>query len=144
MRATARARRNDGRCVSHPSDTTGRSSTHVAVALMSFFVAIGLLLVKFWVYSRTESQAIFSDALESIVNVAAALVALSVLKYAGRPADRYHPYGRGKVEFFSAAFEGGLIFCAALVILWQAAEAFSVGAMPRELDFGLLMTFLAG
>ena len=144
MRATTGIRRNDGGRVSHSSDTTGRSSAHVAVALLSFVVAIGLLIVKFWVYSRTESQAIFSDACESIVNVMAALVALSVLKYAGRPADRDHPYGHGKVEFFSAAFEGGLIFCAALVILWQAVEAFSVGAMPRELDFGLLMTFAAG
>jgi cation diffusion facilitator family transporter len=144
VRATTWARRNDYLSVSKSSDTTDRSSAHVAVALLSFFVAIVLLIVKFWVYSRTESQAIFSDALESIVNVAAALVALSVLKYAGRPADRDHPYGHGKIEFFSAAFEGGLIFCAALVILWQAVEAFSVGAMPRELDFGLLMTFLAG
>lgn len=112
--------------------------------MLSFFVAVGLLALKFWVYSRTDSQAIFSDALESIVNVVAALVALSVLRYAGRPADRDHPYGHGKVEFFSAAFEGGLIFCAALVILWQAIEAFSTGAMPQELDLGLVLTFVAG
>ena len=128
----------------HPTDSTERSAGHVAAALLSFVVAVGLLLAKFWAYSRTGSQAIFGDALESIVNVVAALVALSVLRYAGRPADRDHPYGHGKVEFFSAAFEGGLIFCAALVILWQAAEAFVAGAMPRELGLGVLVTLAAG
>jgi len=120
------------------------SAAPVAVALLSFVVAVVLLAAKFWAYWRTGSQAIFGDALESIVNVVAALVALSVLKYAGRPADRDHPYGHGKVEFFSAAFEGGLIFCAALVILWQAGNAFVSGSMPRELDFGVLVTFVAG
>ena len=133
--------------LSSSSDTTAAAAPQkapVAVALLSFFVAVGLLIVKFWLYGRTDSQAIFSDALESIVNVVAALIALSVLKYAGRPADRDHPYGHGKVEFFSAAFEGGLIFCAALVILWQAAEAFAAGAMPQELDLGLWVTFAAG
>lgn len=143
-RATVAFSSNTKDCVSHPSDHQDRPSTLVAVALLSFVVAIGLLLVKFWVYSKTGSQAIFSDALESIVNVIAALVALSVLKYAIRPADRDHPYGHGKVEFFSAAFEGGLIFCAALVILWQAGEAFVRGVMPQELNFGVLMTFVTG
>jgi cation diffusion facilitator family transporter len=121
-----------------------RSGALVYVALLSFVVAIGLLGMKFWAYWTTGSQAIFSDALESIVNVVAALAALSVLRYAGRPADRDHPYGHGKMEFFSAAFEGGLIFCAALIILWQAIEAFIVGAMPQEIDFGLVMTMAAG
>ena len=142
--------------MSHLPDTTGtstgkgpaavgeRPTAHVAVALLSFCVAIALLVVKFWLYRQTDSQAIFSDALESIVNVVGALVALGVLKYAGRPADRDHPYGHGKMEFFSAAFEGGLIFCAALVILWQALKAFLAGAMPQELDLGLWVTLGAG
>lgn len=143
-RASAAPERNDLACVSHSADTTERSPALIGAALLSFVVAIGLLLVKFWIYWRTESQAIFSDALESIVNVVAALIALSVLRYAGRPADRDHPYGHGKIEFFSAAFEGGLIFCAALVILWQAGEAFAVGAVPRNLDLGILITLAAG
>lgn len=130
--------------MSHDADSTERSTGHTAAALLSFVVAVGLLGAKFWAYWRTGSQAIFGDALESIVNVFAALVALSVLRYAVRPADRDHPYGHGKIEFFSAAFEGGLIFCAALVILWQAGDAFVRGAMPRELDFGVLVTFVAG
>jgi cation diffusion facilitator family transporter len=107
-------------------------------------VAVGLLAVKFWAYALTGSQAIFSDALESIVNVTAAAFALGVLAYAGRPADRDHPFGHGKVEFFSAAFEGGLIFCAALVILWQAGEALWRGSTPQQLDLGLWLTIGAG
>lgn len=126
------------------ADSTEGSAGHTAAATLSFVVAVVLLAAKFWAYWRTGSQAIFGDALESIVNVVAALAALSVLRYAGRPADRDHPFGHGKVEFFSAAFEGGLIFCAALVILWQSAGALVRGDMPQELDFGALVTLAAG
>ncbi|MFY9341541.1 MAG: cation diffusion facilitator family transporter [Planctomycetota bacterium] len=115
-----------------------------AVAAVSFVVALALLGVKVWAYVLTGSQAILSDALESIVNVAAAAFAFGVLAYAGRPADRDHPFGHGKVEFFSVAFEGGLIFCAALVILWQSGLALHRGAEVKALDAGLLLTTGAG
>ena len=121
-----------------------RGPTHTGIVVVSFVVAVLLLGVKFWAYALTDSQAIFSDALESIVNVAAAAFALGVLAYAGQPADRDHPFGHGKVEFFSAAFEGGLIFCAALLILWQAGVALVQGAVPQQLDLGLALTFGAG
>lgn len=118
--------------------------SHTLVAGLSLAIAVGLLAIKFWAWMLTGSQAIFSDALESIVNVVAAAFALGVLAWAGRPADRDHPYGHGKVEFFSAAFEGGLIFFAALVILWQAGVAFYDGAKPHRLDVGLWLTAAAG
>ena len=118
--------------------------SHTGLAALSLVVAIGLMGVKFWVYAWTGSQAVFSDALESIVNVVAAGFALGVLAYAGRPADRDHPFGHGKVEFFSAAFEGGLIFFAALVILWQAIDALFRGAVPQQLDHGLWLLSAAG
>ena len=111
---------------------------------MSLATAVALLAVKFWAYAITGSQAIFSDALESIVNVIAAAFALGVLAYAGRPADRDHPFGHGKVEFFSAAFEGGLIFLAAVMILWQAGSALLHAQTPQQLDLGLLLTAGAG
>ena len=112
--------------------------------MVSLVVAVLLLGVKFYAYHRTSSQAIFSDALESIVNVVAAAFSLAVLTYAGQPADRDHPYGHGKVEFFSAAFEGGLIFCAAVMILWQAGVALVHGQAPQQLDLGLWLTLGAG
>ncbi|MBM4060587.1 MAG: cation transporter [Planctomycetes bacterium] len=120
------------------------AATHTWVALLSLAVAIATLGVKFWAYLATGSQAVLGDALESIVNVVAAGFAFGVLAYAGRPADREHPFGHGKVEFFSAAFEGGLIFAAALLILWQASVAFWRGAELRALDLGLLLTVAAG
>ncbi|MBL9077736.1 MAG: cation transporter [Planctomycetes bacterium] len=111
---------------------------------MAFAVGVVLLATKFWAYALTGSQAIFSDALESIVNVIAGAFALGVVHYAGQPADRDHPYGHGKVEFLSAAFEGALIFGAALVILWQAGVALVEGAAPQRVDLGLLLTVVAG
>jgi cation diffusion facilitator family transporter len=133
--------------VKTPSSTPAHAAvgeTHTWVALLSLGVAIVLLAVKFWAYSATGSQAVFGDALESIVNVVAAAFAFGVLSYAGRPADRDHPYGHGKIEFFSAVFEGGLIFFAALLILWQAGVTMYRGPSVREIDFGLVLTVLAG
>jgi cation diffusion facilitator family transporter len=122
----------------------GGGLTHTGVVAISLAVSVVLLAVKFVAYAWTGSQAIFSDALESIVNVVAAGFAIGVVAYAGRPADRDHPFGHGKVEFFSAAFEGGLIFCAALVILWRAVVAFVGQHAPERLDLGLLLTGAAG
>ena len=68
------------------------------------------------------SAALFSDALESIVNVAAALMAYGALWLAAKPADANHPYGHYKVEFFAAVIEGGLIVAAAMTILQHAWE----------------------
>ncbi|MFO1032292.1 MAG: cation diffusion facilitator family transporter [Planctomycetota bacterium] len=135
----------DPRSTSAPADDAAAPERrHTGLALVSLVVAVLLLGVKFYAYHRTGSQAIFSDALESIVNVVAAAFALGVLAYAGQPADRDHPYGHGKVEFLSAAFEGGLIFCAAVLILWQASVALVHGQAPQQLDLGLWLTFAAG
>ena len=65
----------------------------------------------------TGSSAVLSDALESTVNVVAATFAVFAVRFAAQPADRDHPYGHGKIEFLSAAFEGGLISFAAVMIL---------------------------
>ena len=85
-------------------------------AILSVAVGCSLMAVKFTAYVLTGSSAIFSDALESIVNVLASLFALYSLLLAHRPADAEHPYGHGKIEFMSAGFEGGLIVLAALAI----------------------------
>src|SRR6478752_740842 len=90
---------------------------------LSVVVGVVLLGLKFVAYFVTGSAAIFSDAMESIVNVAASSFALYALFYAHRPADREHPYGHGKIEFMSAGFEGGMVFVAALVIAYHAVEA---------------------
>lgn len=113
-------------------------------SLISLIVGIALLLLKFWAYNLTRSQAVFSDALESIVNVVAASLALFVVFYATKPADSDHPYGHGKVEYFSAAFEGGLITFAAVFIVVEAVRAYIAGHRLYHLDQGLPLVAFAG
>jgi cation diffusion facilitator family transporter len=115
-----------------------------AAAATSLIVSVVLLATKFWAYYLTGSAAIFSDALESIVNVAAAGVAAWSLYLAHQPPDPKHPYGHGKVEFLSAGFEGGMILLAALVILERAIEEMIRGPGVERLEWGLVLIFFAG
>jgi len=78
------------------------------------------MLVKFVAYLLTNSNAILTDAMESIVNVVASGFAFYSIHLAARPKDQNHPYGHGKVEFFSVFLEGGLIFIAGTLILAKA------------------------
>ena len=112
--------------------------------LISLAVSVVLLAAKYQAYRITGSTAILSDALESIVNVVASAFAVGGIVFAGRPADRNHPYGHGKIEFFSAAFEGGLISFAAVLIVYQAARGLYYGVDVREVDIGLAVVLGAG
>ena len=125
----------------------GSDTSHparVRAGAVSVVVGFALLWVKFYAYQTTGSAAILSDAMESIVNVAAALVALGAMVVASWPADRNHPYGHGKVEFMTAAFEGGLIAFAALLIVTHAVRTWIVGSEIRDLDYGIALTLGAG
>ena len=115
-----------------------------AAALASVIVSLVLLAMKFTAYYLTQSAAIFSDALESIVNVVASIVAAYSLFLAHQPPDPQHPYGHGKVEFLSAGFEGGMILLAACVIAFHAVEEMVRGPGAHKLDWGLLLIFVAG
>ncbi len=98
-----------------------------------------LMVLKFCSYRLTGSSAILSDALESIINVVAGGFAFWSVYLASKPADVDHPYGHGKIEFFSTGFEGALIVIAAGGILWEALpRIIEPRALPR-LDFGLLI-----
>ena len=112
--------------------------------LISLAVSVVLLGAKYTAYRLTGSTAILSDALESIVNVVAAVFALGCLVFAGRPADRNHPYGHGKIEFFSAAFEGGLIAFAAVLIMYEVAQSLIRGVEIQQLGAGLTIVIAAG
>ena len=81
-----------------------------------------LLIAKFAAYYITNSVAILTDALESIVNVTAGFIGLYSLYVAAKPRDRDHPYGHGKAEFISAAIEGTLVLSAGLLIIYSAAK----------------------
>lgn len=90
------------------------------VALGSIGIGIVVLALKAAAALLTGSSALYSDALESVVNVAASAVASAALFYAARPADKNHPYGHDKAEFFAAVVEGVLIIVAALSIFQHA------------------------
>jgi len=120
------------------------SRVRIRAGLISLAVSVVLLAAKYQAYLLTGSTAILSDALESIVNVVAAVFAVGGLIFAGRPADRNHPYGHGKIEFFSAAFEGGLIAFAAVVIIYEVVQSLIRGVEIRRLESGLVIVFFAG
>lgn len=112
--------------------------------IVSLIVGAAIMAGKFFAYRLTGSSAIFSDALESIVNVLAAAFAIGSILFAGRPADRDHPYGHGKIEFLSAAFEGGLIAFAAIAIGHQAITSWIRGPELAQLNLGLGLSIVAG
>jgi cation diffusion facilitator family transporter len=91
-------------------------------AVISIAVAASVLGLKFLAYWITGSVALYSDALESIVNLITALVALYALHISIRPADRRHQFGHHKAEYFSAVLEGVLIVLAALLRFHQRPD----------------------
>jgi cation diffusion facilitator family transporter len=112
-------------------------------ASISLLTAAVLLGTKFIAYRLTDSAAILSDALESIVNVAAAGMALFSVWYGAQPADADHPYGHGKVEDFSVGVEGALIVLAALGIFWSAVPRFFEPRPLESLGMGGVLISLA-
>ncbi len=95
------------------------------IALSSIAVGVLVLALKSLAAWLTGSVALLSDALESIVNVAAAILAFAAITYSALPADSNHPYGHHKAEYFSAIIEALLIGGAAIAILFQVWAAFS-------------------
>ena len=111
---------------------------------VSLVGGIAILALKAAAYYLTGSTALQSDALESIVNVAAAAFGLGAVIIAGQPADKDHPNGHGKMEYFAAAFEGGLICLASFVIFYEAAWALARGVELRSLGLGMSLNLGAG
>jgi len=102
-------------------------------------IAIILLAIKGVAYFLTHSISILTDALESIVNVAAGFIGLFSLYIASKPSDQNHPYGHGKAEFLSAAIEGTLIAVAGIVIIFKAVNNFIYRQPIQKLDYGILL-----
>jgi cation diffusion facilitator family transporter len=105
----------------------------------SLGIGLGVMAVKFFAYWLTDSAAILSDALESIINVVAAGFALASVIIAAKNPDPAHPYGHGKIEYFSAGFEGALIIFAALGIFYEAWPRLLHPQAIPELEKGLLL-----
>ncbi|HEV7782785.1 MAG TPA: cation diffusion facilitator family transporter [Chitinophagaceae bacterium] len=99
-------------------------------------VSVLLLSIKFIAYYSTHSVAILTDALESIVNVAAGFIGLYSLYIAAKPRDFDHPYGHGKAEFLSAAIEGTLIGTAGAIIIYKAVQSLINPVALQRIDYG--------
>jgi len=114
------------------------------LAIGSIFVGTAVFVLKYAAYYITGSIALFSDALESIINMVTAVAAFLAVRVSAAPADANHPYGHHKVEYFSAVLEGVLIIVAALAILREAY----LGLMtPKIVDApmeGLALNAIAG
>jgi len=124
--------------------------TRLRVVSLSIGAGILILGIKYLAYRISGSTALLSDAIESVVNVVAAVFALGAVVFAEKPADREHPYGHGKIEHFSAAFEGGLIALAAVMIWWEAISALhaqwhgTISLNKDALGTGLAVNMAAG
>lgn len=106
-------------------------------------ISVLLLAVKFIAYYLTNSVSILTDALESIVNVAAGFIGLYSLYVAAKPRDQDHPYGHGKAEFISAAIEGTLITSAGAIIIYKAIKSFITPVALQKLDYGIYLVAAA-
>jgi cation diffusion facilitator family transporter len=103
-------------------------------------IAIVLFLVKMIAWYMTNSVAILTDAMESIVNVIAALIGVYSLYVSAKPKDEDHPYGHGKVEFLSAAVEGTLIMVAGILVIYKATVSILIHPHPlQKLDYGIIL-----
>jgi len=110
---------------------------------LSIAAAIVTILLKFYAFHVTGSMGLFSDALESFVNLFAALFALLMLHLSRKPADHEHEFGHGKAEYFSSAVEGALILIAAFTIIRSAVPRI-IDPQPLEnISTGLLFSLLA-
>jgi cation diffusion facilitator family transporter len=112
-------------------------------AWLSIATAVVTISLKSGAYLLTGSVGLLSDAVESLVNLVAAVVALIALRIAARPADENHHYGHGKAEYFSAGLEGIMIFAAAAVIIISSVQRFLHPQPLESLGPGLIISIVA-
>lgn len=124
--------------------TDPSQTSRTRVAILAITSGCFILALKYYAFHLSHSAALKSDAIENVVNVVAAVFALGAIIFAGKPADREHPYGHGKIEHFSAAFEGGMISLAAVLIIYEAIRAMVYPVPLENLSLGLTVNFLAG
>src|SRR5512140_407922 len=124
------------------SVATNRSSL-TRFAWLSIAAAITTIALKATAYLLTGSVGLLSDALESLVNLAGALMALAMLTVAARPADEEHAYGHSKAEYFSSGVEGTLILLAAISIGIAAVQRLLYPKALERLGVGLAVSVAA-
>jgi len=111
--------------------------------MASIGVALATIALKTGAWAITGSVALLSDAMESLVNLAAAMFGFAMVTVAARPADDDHPYGHHKAEYFSSGFEGILIIVAALGIGWLAVNRLLAPTPIEEVGWGLALSVVS-
>lgn len=122
--------------------TQQSSKTNFSFQRKVAVIGIVLFIGKLIAWHLTNSDAVFSDAMESIVNIIAAFMGLYSLYLAAKPKDLDHPYGHGKVEFVTSGVEGSLIIFAGIIIIVQSVDSLLHGNIPKKLDWGILVVTL--
>ena len=110
---------------------------------LSVVTSIVTIVLKFAAYALTGSVGLLSDAIEAVVNIVAALVALAVLTYSAAGPDSEHNFGHEKAQYFSSGIEGALIFVAAGGIMWTAIPRLLNPQGLEQVSFGLFLSVLA-
>lgn len=118
-------------------------STPQKASYVALVVSVIVLSLKVYAYIQTSSAGVLSDAVETIINVLTAIIAIFVIRYSLTPADDNHPYGHGKIEYFSAAFEGGLILFAALAVIFESSKTLISGSKIQDVTTGIIYIALA-
>lgn len=110
-----------------------------SIAFQKWIAAVGIILFigKIIAWKLTNSDSVFSDAMESIVNVISAFMGLYALYLGGKPRDENHPYGHGKVEFVTSAIEGSLITIAGIMIIYEGTNSLLSDKVLNKLDWGI-------
>lgn len=109
----------------------------------SLGIACVVFAFKFAGFILTGSTAVMSDALESVVNIAAAALLIYGIRVSDKPPDSDHPFGHGKVDFLVSSFEGGAIIVAAALIIFKAVDSWITGSGPHNLGSGLVIVAVA-
>jgi cation diffusion facilitator family transporter len=112
-------------------------------AWLSVATSVVVITLKFAAYFLTGSVGLLSDAVESVVNIVAALIALAVLTYSAAKPDREHNFGHEKAEYFSSGIEGALIFVAAGAIIWTAVPRLMNPQPLEQVSVGLALAVVA-
>lgn len=112
-------------------------------AKLSIFASIATIALKMVAYLLTNSVGLLSDALESVVNLVAAVLTLILLSLAEKPADEQHTYGHTKAEYFSSVIEGALIITAALVISYTAIARFINPKLVEQAYLGITISTIS-
>jgi cation diffusion facilitator family transporter len=130
--------------MTNANNTNSALQSKKRLMIIVLIISILLFAVKFIAYFLTNSSAILTDAIESIVNIITGAFALYSINYAAKPKDEDHPYGHGKIEFFSSGLEGSMILLAGIAMVFKGAVSFFEPDHLTNVDIGLYMSLFAG